>query len=107
LLDTTIVPQQTEITQFIFGQPLRDPPSDGLKRHDLLGILMIVLSGGRPPSTGPSLPRQSIIPQQLSPIEERRSQPRYFSRVFRQLDPDQFRIRFQKFVARFGEPTRE
>jgi DDE_Tnp_1-associated len=87
---------------------LRDPRSDGPKRHDLLEILMIalcaVLSGGQ---TAVDMAVFAEAKQQFltSFLQLKNGVPSHdtFSRVFRQLDPEQFRTCFQKFVARFGE----
>jgi predicted transposase YbfD/YdcC len=87
---------------------LSDPRSGGLKRHDLHEILMIalcaVLSGG-----------QTAVDMAVFAEAKRQFLARFlrlkngvpshdtFSRVFRQLDPNQFRACFQKFVTRFGD----
>jgi predicted transposase YbfD/YdcC len=87
---------------------LRDPRSSGSRRHDLLEMLMIalcaVLSGG-----------QTAVDMAIFADAKREFLGRFlhlrngvpshdtFSRLFRQLDPDQFRACFRKFVARFGE----
>src|SRR5712671_6657179 len=87
---------------------LSDPRSVGPKRHDLLEILMIalctVLSGGQ---TAVDMAVFAEAKQEFLSrfLGLRNGVPSHdtFSRVFRQLDPDQFRACFQKFVARFGE----
>jgi predicted transposase YbfD/YdcC len=87
---------------------LSDPRSVGPKRHDLLEILMIalctVLSGGQ---TAVDMAvfaeaKQEFLSRFLG-LKNGVPSHDTFSRVFRQLDPDQFRACFQKFVARFGE----
>jgi len=86
---------------------LKDPRSAGSTRHDLLEILMIalcaVLSGGQ------SAVDMAVFAEAKQEflgnfLELRNGIPSHdtFSRVFRRLDPDQFRACFQKFVARFG-----
>src|SRR5262245_2508880 len=88
---------------------LRDPRSSGtLSRYDLLEILMIalcaVLSGGQ--SAVDMAVFAEAKQEFLSKfLRLRNGVPSHdtFSRVLRQLDPDQFRACFQKFVARFGE----
>ena len=87
---------------------LKDPRSTGAKRHDLLEILMIalcaVLSGGQ---TAVDMAVFAEAKQEFlgSFLALKNGVPSHdtFSRVFRQLDPDQFRACFQKFMARFGE----
>jgi predicted transposase YbfD/YdcC len=87
---------------------LTDPRSSGARRHDLLEILMIalcaVLSGGQ---TAVDMAVFAEAKQEFfgSFLALKNGVPSHdtFSRVFRQLDPDQFRACFQKFMARFGE----
>lgn len=87
---------------------MTDPRSNLSKRHDLFEILMIalcaVLSGG-----------QTAVDMAIFAEAKRDFLSRFlrltngvpshdtFSRVFRRLDPDQFRACFRRFVARFGE----
>jgi predicted transposase YbfD/YdcC len=87
---------------------LSDPRSAHPRRHDLMEIMTIalcaVLSGG-----------QTAVDMAVFAEAKREFLGRFlrltngvpshdtFSRVFRQLDPDQFRACFQKFVARVGE----
>jgi predicted transposase YbfD/YdcC len=87
---------------------LSDPRSAGPKRHDLPEILTIalctVLSGGQ---TAVDMAvfaeaKQEFLSRFLG-LKNGVPSHDTFSRVFRQLDPDQFRACFQKFVARFGE----
>jgi len=87
---------------------LRDPPSSGARRHDLLEVLMIalcaVLSGGR---TAVDMAVFAEAKQDFLGrfLHLKNGVPSHdtFSRLFSRLDPDQFRTCFQKFVARFGE----
>src|SRR5260370_33611910 len=90
---------------------LSDPRSVGPKRHDLLEILMIalcaVLSGGQ---TAVDMAVFAEAKQEFlsSFLRFKNGVPSHdtFSRVFRRLDPHQFRACFQKFVGRFGETRR-
>jgi predicted transposase YbfD/YdcC len=87
---------------------LSDPRPGGFKRHSLLEILMIalcaILSGGQ---TAVDMAVFAEAKREFlsSFLQLRNGVPSHdtFSRVFRKLDPDQFRGCFQKFVARFGE----
>jgi predicted transposase YbfD/YdcC len=87
---------------------LSDRRSVGSQRHDLREILMIalcaVLSGGQ---TAVDMAVFAEAKQEFlrSFLRLKNGVPSHdtFSRMFRQLDPDQFRACFQKFVARFGE----
>jgi predicted transposase YbfD/YdcC len=89
---------------------LRDPRSTGARRHDLLEVLMIalcaVLSGGQ------SAVDMAVFAEAKQDflgrfLQLRNGVPSHdtFSRLFRQLDLDQFRACFRKFVARFGETS--
>ncbi|HEV7996669.1 MAG TPA: ISAs1 family transposase [Stellaceae bacterium] len=90
-----------------FGE-LKDPRSGGARRHDLWEILMIalcaVLSGGQ---TAVDMAVFAEAKQEFlgNFLQLKNGVPSHdtFSRVFRQLDPDQFRACFQKFMARFSE----
>ncbi len=87
---------------------LKDPRSGGARRHDLNEILTIalcaVLSGGQ---TAVDMAVFAEAKQEFlgSFLELKNGVPSHdtFSRVFRQLDPDQFRACFQKFMTRFSE----
>ncbi|MGH7045300.1 MAG: ISAs1 family transposase [Stellaceae bacterium] len=87
---------------------LKDPRSGGARRHDLMEILMIalcaVLSGGQ---SAVDMAVYAEAKQEFlgSFLQLKNGVPSHdtFSRVFRQLDPDQFRACFQKFMARFSE----
>lgn len=87
---------------------LKDPRGSNARRYDLPEIMMIalcaVLSGGqtavdmavfaeaKQEFLGSFLPLKNGVPSHDT-----------FSRVFRQLDPDEFRACFQKFMTRFSE----
>ena len=87
---------------------LKDPRGPNAKRHDLPEILMIalcaVLAGGQ---TAVDMAVFAEAKQEFlgSFLQLKNGVPSHdtFSRVFRQLDPDQFRACFQKFMARFRE----
>lgn len=87
---------------------LKDPRSGQARRHDLPEIMTIalcaVLSGGH---TAVDMAVFAEAKQEFlgSFLELKNGVPSHdtFSRVFRQLDPDQFRACFQKFMARFSE----
>jgi predicted transposase YbfD/YdcC len=87
---------------------LKDPRGINARRHDLPEILTIalcaVLAGGQ---TAVDMAvfaeaKQDFLGRFLS-LKNGVPSHDTFSRVFRQLDPDQFRACFQKFMARFGE----
>lgn len=87
---------------------VRDPRSSRPKRHDLYEILMIalcaILSGGQ---TAVDMAifaeaKQDFLARFL-PLRNGIPSHDTFSRFFSRLDPDQLRVCFQKFVARFGE----
>ncbi len=87
---------------------LKDPRGGNALRHDLLEVLTIalcaVLSGGQ---TAVDMAVFAEAKQEFlgSFLELKHGVPSHdtFSRVFRHLDPDQFRACFQKFMARFGD----
>jgi predicted transposase YbfD/YdcC len=89
-----------------FGD-LRDPRGSMSRRHDLLEILTIalcaVLSGGH---TAVDMARFAEAKEDFLRrfLELRNGLPSHdtFSRVFRRLDPDQFRACFRKFAGRGG-----
>jgi len=86
---------------------LEDPRGGSARRHDLLEILTIalcaVLSGGQ---TAVDMARFAAAKQDFLGrfLELKNGVPSHdtFSRVFRRLDPDQFRACFGKFAARIG-----
>lgn len=90
-----------------FGE-LKDPRSNIARRHGLSEILMIalcaVLAGGQ---TVVDMAVFAEAKQEFlgSFLELKNGVPSHdtFSRVFRRLDPDEFRACFQKFMARFSE----
>jgi hypothetical protein len=87
---------------------LKDPRSSGIRRHDLIEVPMIalcaVLSGGQ---TAVDMAVFAEAKQEFLGrfLKLNNGIPSHdtFSRVFRQLDPDQFRACFRNFVTRFGE----
>jgi predicted transposase YbfD/YdcC len=87
---------------------LKDPRGDKAKRYDLPEILTIalcaVLAGGQ---TAVDMAVFAEAKQEFLGkfLRLKNGVPSHdtFSRVFRQLDPDQFRACFQKFMARFSE----
>ena len=89
---------------------LRDPRGISARRHDLWEILMIalcaVLSGGQ---TAVDMAVFAEAKQEFlgNFLQLKNGVPSHdtFSRVFRQLDPDQFRACFQRFMTRFSETS--
>src|SRR5271169_993398 len=89
---------------------LQDPRGVNARRHDLWEILMIalcaVLSGGQ---TAVDMAVFAEAKQEFlgNFLQLKNGVPSHdtFSRVFRQLDPDQFRACFQRFTARFSETS--
>jgi predicted transposase YbfD/YdcC len=87
---------------------LTDPRDSNAKRYDLPEILTIalcaVLSGGQ---TAVDMAAFAEAKQEFlgSFLQLKNGVPSHdtFSRVFRQLDPDEFRACFQKFMGRFRE----
>lgn len=87
---------------------LKDPRGINARRHDLPEILTIalcaVLAGGQ---TAVDMAAFAEAKQDFlgSFLRLKNGVPSHdtFSRVFRQLDPDQLRACFQKFIARFSE----
>jgi predicted transposase YbfD/YdcC len=87
---------------------LKDPRGPNAKRHDLPDILMIalcaVLAGGQ---TAVDMAVFGEAKQEFlgSFLQLKNGVPSHdtFSRVFRQLDPDQFRACFQRFMTRFSK----
>ena len=90
---------------------IRDPRGTNAKRHDLPEILTIalcaMLAGGQ---TAVDMAVFAEAKQDFlaSFLTLRNGVPSHdtFSRVFRQLDPDQFRTCFQRFMARYGASCR-
>jgi predicted transposase YbfD/YdcC len=89
---------------------LTDPRGRVSRRHDLLEILVIalcaVLSGGQ---TAVDMARFAEAKQDFLGrfLRLKNGVPSHdtFSRVFRRLDPDQFRACFCKFAGRLGTPS--
>ena len=91
-------------------QDLEDPRHGNAGQHDLLEILMIALCttlcGGRS-AVDMELFGQSkeALLRQFLTLEHGIPSHDTFSRVFRLLDPGQFRACFQSFMARFAEAS--
>jgi predicted transposase YbfD/YdcC len=89
---------------------LKDPRGSLSRRHDLLEILTIalcaVLSGGQ---TAVDMARFAEAKRDFLTrfLKLKNGVPSHdtFSRVFRRLDPDQFRACFRKFAARIGNAS--
>lgn len=92
-------------------EDLEDPRTGNAGRHDLLEMLMIalctVLSGGQ------TAVDMAIFGREKEPflrefLELEHGPPSHdtFSRVFRLVDPEQFGVCFQRFMARFAETCR-
>ena len=87
---------------------LEDPRTGNAGRHDLLEILMIalcaVLSGGQSAVDMAIFAREKeAFLREFLKLEHGLPSHDTFSRVFRLLDPEQFRACFQRFMARFAE----
>jgi predicted transposase YbfD/YdcC len=87
---------------------LEDPRTGNAGRHDLLEILMIalctVLCGGQTAVDMHIFGRaKEGFLRRFLKLEHGLPSHDTFSRVFRLLDPDQFRTCFQRFMARFAE----
>ena len=90
---------------------LEDPRTGNAGRHDLLEILMIalctILCGGQTAVDMHVFGRaKEGFLRKFLKLEHGPPSHDTFSRVFRLLDPDQFRTCFQRFMARFGAKTR-
>src|SRR3954464_11428940 len=85
---------------------LEDPRTGNAGRHDLLEILMIalctVLCGGESAMAEFAEDKGEFLRDFLT-LEHGPPSHDTFSRVLRRLDPDQFRVCFQRFMARFAE----
>lgn len=87
---------------------LEDPRTGNAGRHDLLEILMIalcaVLSGGQSAVDMAIFAREKeAFLRGFLKLDHGVPSHDTFSRVFRRLDPEQFRACFQRFMARFAE----
>jgi predicted transposase YbfD/YdcC len=87
---------------------LEDPRTGNAGRHDLLEILMIalctVLSGGQSAVDMAIFAREKeAFLREFLKLANGLPSHDTFSRVFRLLDPEQFRACFQRFMARFAE----
>src|SRR6476659_8620040 len=87
---------------------LDDPRTGNAGRHDLLEMLMIalctVLSGGEDCTDMAEFARAKLeFLRGFLKLEHGAPSHDTFSRLFRLLDPEQFRHCFQQFMARFAE----
>ena len=87
---------------------LTDPRTGNAGRHDLLEMLVIalcsVLSGGKDCTDMAEFAASKIdFLRGFLRLEHGAPSHDTFSRLFRLLDPEQFRACFQRFMARFGE----
>jgi predicted transposase YbfD/YdcC len=87
---------------------LDDPRTGNAGRHDLLEMLMIalctVLSGGEDCTDMAEFARAKLaFLRSFLKLEHGAPSHDTFSRLFRLLDPEQFRACFQRFMARFAE----
>jgi len=86
---------------------LEDPRCGNAALHDFHELLMIalccVLCGGQVRWIWRCLPRPRSLFCAASHLGQRSAQPDTFSRLFRNLDPDQFRDCFQRFMRSFPE----
>src|SRR3984957_11128484 len=106
-----ITPLETTLEQFVgCWDELEDPRSGNAALHDFHELLMIalcaVLCGGQ------SAVEMALFAKAKEPflrgfLELANGLPSHdtFSRLFRSLDPEQFRAVFQRFMARFSETT--
>src|ERR1700716_2646096 len=88
---------------------LEDPRTGNAGRHALLDILMIalctVLSGGEDCTDMAEFARVKLeFLRGFLKLEHGAPSHDPFSRLFRLLDPEQFRHCFRQFMARFAEP---
>ena len=89
-------------------EELEDPRTGNAGRHDLTEIMVIalcaVLCGGQYASDMALFAREKeAFLRQFLKLERGLPSHDTFSRVFRLLDPEQFRACFQQFMARFSE----
>ena len=87
---------------------LDDPRTGNTGRHDLLEMLMIalctVLSGGEDCTDMAEFARVKLgFLRGFLKLEHGAPSPDTVSRLFRLLDPEQFRHCFQQFMAQFAE----
>jgi predicted transposase YbfD/YdcC len=92
-------------------EDLEDPRTGNAGRHDFLEILLIalctVLSGGQSAVDMAIFAREKeAFLREFLTLEHGVPSHDTFSRVFRLLDPAQFRTCFQRFMARFAEGCR-
>lgn len=89
-------------------ESLRDPRTGNTARHDLLEMLMVALCtalcGGEDCTDMADFVRTKLeFLRGFLKLEHGAPSHDTFSRLFRLLDPEQFRECFQRFVARFSE----
>ena len=89
-------------------EKLQDPRTGNAGRHDLTEIMVIalctVLCGGQYASDMALFAREKeAFLRQFLKLECGLPSHDTFSRVFRLLDPEQFRACFQQFMARFSQ----
>ncbi len=89
-------------------EDLKDPRTGNAGRHDLVEIMVIalctVLCGGQYASDMALFAREKeAFLRQFLKLEKGLPSHDTFSRVFRLLDPEQFRACFQKFMGRFSQ----
>jgi predicted transposase YbfD/YdcC len=87
---------------------LNDPRTGNAGRHDLLEMLVIaictLLSGGKDCTDMADFAETKLaFLRGFLPLEHGAPSHDTFSRLFRLLDPEQFRACFQRFMARFAE----
>jgi DDE_Tnp_1-associated len=89
-------------------EDLEDPRTGNAGLHDLPEILLIALctvlsSGQAAVDMAISAREKQALLRELLKLEHGLPSHNTFSRVFRLLDPEQFRGCFQRFMARFAE----
>jgi len=87
---------------------LEDPRTGNAARHDMLEMLVIamctVLTGGRDCTDMAEFAEAKLtLLRGFLKLENGAPSHDTFSRLFRLLDPEQFRVCFQRFMARFAE----
>jgi len=102
-------PPEAELDQFVACfEGLKDPRTGNAGLHDLHELLVIalctVLSGGQGAThmAAFAVAKESFLRGFLQ-LENGLPSHDTFSRLFRLLDPEQFRAVFQRFMARFAE----
>jgi DDE_Tnp_1-associated len=95
----------------VLSLALEDPRTGNAGLHDLLEMLFIalctVLSGGQSAVDMAMFAREKgTFLREFLKLERGLPSHDTFSRIFRLLDPEQFRACFQRFMARFAEPAK-